>query len=205
MICVECRNIVSSVDKKKIHCIKCGKKVDKYSQTCQTLQHIDCLLLKSQIFIHFLVNDPISKLRLLSVALLQLSCMFVVHFAYITNTNIRLVPPYYLLFNMKFQFLYTTVYLGIICVLFKDLGIKRVLFVLTFSSFFNSFKILFALWRYDRLLPYFILEILNLCSNVAALKCFYSNHTKIFISLLLSKVLSFSITVLTVSNKPITI
>jgi hypothetical protein len=200
MICVECKNNVSIADKKKLHCVKCVKKVDKYYQTCQTLQHIDCLLLKSEIFIHYLVNDPISRLRLFSACILQLFCMFTVHFTYITNTNIKLVPPYYLLFDIRFQLLYASTYLSIICILFNDIGIKRILFLLTFSSYFNSFKILFALWRYDRLLPYFILEILNLCSNVAALKCFYSDHKKTFIYILMSKIFSFMIAVMLLSG-----
>ena len=201
MICVECKSKVPIENTKKIHCLKCNYKIDKYSQTSLTLQYIDCLLLKPQIYAHFLVNCRISNSRLFSTMLLQLLCILIGHLTYISNVEIPLLSQYAIMFDFRFQFPYFVTYLILNCVIFRHIGIKNVIFILLFSSFFNLFKILFAIWKYDIIFPYFILEILNLCSNVVAMKCFIPSHMKIFVHILVSKAFSFCIVSFFLSKK----
>lgn len=200
MICVECMSEVTSEYKKKVICKYCNKKIDKYRQTSNSLKYIDCLLLKPQIFVHFLINFEISNIRLVRTSLLQLLSIFTMNSAYANDKKAMNVTLDINISECSFQILSFISYFTLMCLSFRKLGIRKALFTLLFSSFFNLFKLMFSLWRYESIYSYLILEVLNFCSNVAAFKCFDSDHKRVFTSVLTCKVLSYAITVFITSQ-----
>lgn len=160
MFCVEC-GIYTKNNKSTVLCGHCNKKIDKYMTTNFTYKLIDCLLLNTKIFYHFLLNTPVTFKRFIKFLLLQMFCLFFVktdEFCFKTNLKIEIF------------------YYVIICgCLYRYICIPRVFFSILFSSFFNYFKILIYLWNYEKIQYYYIADFLNCCSNIVAMRIYNVN------------------------------
>ena len=182
MFCIEC-NKESKHCKQSTLCEFCCKKMDKYETTSQTYIFVDLILLKRTVFRHFLLNQKITFTRFLRIFILQL----IIHHIFVDSSfnktphlylkSILLEITYILLVNLTLHFK-------------SKMTFYKAIFVILFSSFFNYFKILMVLWDYNRHEYYFIVETLNCCSNIVALKIYEPNQILIIFTVLISKVVS---------------
>lgn len=156
-------------------CHSCGKKLDKYMQANDALKHIDILLLKEQVFNHELLNVEITSLRYAKFLLL-----------YILT---KLVVPC----NFKRQILKDLFYILFLKVSLARIRFFNLSFAIFFSSFFSYFKIVFMFLNYEHAAYDRILEFLDFCSNVCAIKSLEKNYFTIFSGFILSKMLALAL------------
>ncbi|ELA41995.1 uncharacterized protein VICG_01012 [Vittaforma corneae ATCC 50505] len=197
MFCVECRRRSVDSENKKIICTFCGKKIDKYTQANDTFKHIDCLLLKDQVFRHYLINHKITLDRFVCIYIWQLIPNILLHFSNVSISKMQIEELEVNLYfgNVLFQVTSQAFYTLLLYTLLGSVPFFKLLYSIHFSSFYNLFKIVFAVWEYKEIQFYAILEILNCCSNVCALKCFDEDHLKICSTVLISKIASYGILV----------
>lgn len=193
MFCIECKGSADDSNHKKIMCKLCGKKIDKYTQLNNTYSIIDCLLLKDQVFRHFILNNKNTTDGIFQLLIIHFSVLLVIKLSNLRISKV-IIKDLYLDLQIEspmFQILCFTTYLAILSLFLSRIGAAKLLFCILFSSFFSIFKVIFALWQYKDIQYYLIVEILNCCSNICALKCFDNNHLKICILVMLSKIASF--------------
>lgn len=203
MFCVECSKQVDTCLGKKILCKFCGMKYDKYNQTNDTYKFIDCLLLKEPVFRHYTLNKPANFERLFFLISIQIGVLFSIQ---LSNLKISTMLIRGIEYDMMFDRILTQtisqlIYILILHLLLRNIGFLKIAYCILFSSFFNLFKVLFVLWQYRDVQYYMIIETLNCCSNICALKSFSNNHPKICFVVIVSKGFAFFITVLFSSNK----
>lgn len=183
MICVECRESENSHRRAGTLCATCNKTIDRYAQACETYRYIDCLLLKDQVFRHYLLNIGITPSRYLKIVLLQLVSTIVLQIP-----SGSLVPSSAsCLTELQAQVLITLLYVCLLCAIFRSIGWYKIAFAVLFSSFFNYFRIIFVLWEYRDPQYHAVLELLNCCANITALKCFNSHRLKVLLAVLFSR------------------
>lgn len=195
MFCIECKKENEDSEHRKILCKFCGRKMDKYTQTNDTLKYIDCLLLKDQVFRHYLNNHKIDLGRLVYIYIWQLIPTIMLRFSNtgISKMQIEELEVDFHLDSIIFQSASQGLYILLLYILLHNIPFLKLMYSIHFSSFYNLFKIIFAVWEYREIQFYVILEILNCCSNVCALKCFDEEHLRICSTVLVSKIVSYGI------------
>lgn len=192
MFCIECEN---QNQNKKFLCKFCGKKTDKYLYTSNTYKFIDCILLKDQVYRHFILNHKINIESLFYTAILYFLPNILIFFSNIKISKLELDDLLidFHFDNIIFQVFNQILYLFILIVIFKNISKDLLIYSICFSSFFSFFKIFFIIWECQDVQFYVILDILNCCSNVCALKCFQKNPMYICMVVLGSKIFSYII------------
>lgn len=185
MICVECREPASDHGTTKTLCIHCNRRIDRYAQTSDTHRYVDCLLLKDQVFRHYLLNTEITPSRYLKVSLLQLVSMMVLQVPTGIPKSGSALGLHFT--ELKVQLLITPLYILLLGTAFRSVGWYKITFIVLFSSFFSYFRIVFVLWEYRDPQYHAVLELLNCCANITALKCFDSHRLKVLLFVLLSR------------------
>jgi hypothetical protein len=195
MFCIECKKENANFENKKILCLFCGKKVDKYIQTNDTYKILDCFLLKQPIFRHYLCNSMLGPSDLLLTLFFQHLSDFLLYFSNtkISKLEIDNIKIGFHFENITFRIICQFLYILFIKISFYNIPFIKLLHAIYFSSFFNYLKIIFAIWEYKDVQYYIILEILNCCSNICALKCYEDNHLKTCFTIIISKILSYAI------------
>lgn len=183
MICVECNFVVPAMREPCVLCPKCGLKIDKYSGTSDTYKILDCLLLKQQVFCHFLVNCKIPPFRFFKFLFFQLAISL-----FCFNSSVFAENSYFIRAIYSDLF-YTVLVTTLLHYKFRpgNISYYNIVFGLVFSSFYNYLKILFVIWQYSELYYFFVLEMMNTFSNICALKANGINHLHCLVLVLLSK------------------
>ncbi|KAM0680405.1 sterol homeostasis protein [Glugoides intestinalis] len=196
MFCIECKGFVNDLKNKKVMCKYCGKKIDKYMQLNNTYKLIDCLLLKDQVFRHFILNNKNTTYSIFEQLGIHFSVLLIIKLS-----NLRITKVFFKGFYLDLQFespmfqiFSFVVYILLLNIFTHRIRFSTLLFCILFSSFFNIFKIIFSFWQYNDIQYYLIIEILNCCSNICALKCFDNSHLKLCWFVILSKLASFILT-----------
>jgi lipid intermediate transporter len=200
LVCIECNVKADHNLKDKTLCVECAKKIDKYMEVNLTLKIIDLLLLKKPVFKHFLINNKFYTISFVNLVLTHLSCEILISFADFSVSNLIIKGERTLEINLRYssllaQILGNMVYMSILSICFPLLDRKKLLSAVLFSSFFNYFKILFALWSYREVKYFLIIEILNCAANALALDCYENDVIKVGSSVILSKILSLALVV----------
>lgn len=128
MFCVECGRKAEKISKQSVICKFCKNKLDKYEAMCSTYKYIDCLLMKLNVFNHYLLNNSLDIGRLIKHLIMQITCLLFVN-------EVKIV--------IELCF-----YLTVVIMLWGKAKPYRVVFSILFSSFFNYFKVLICLWKY---------------------------------------------------------
>lgn len=181
MICVECGRQGASQGGSKAQCIHCNERMDKYAQASEAYGYIDCLLLKEEAFRHYLLNVPVTPLRYLKIVLFQLMSMAAIQIP--GTPKLSCVQD---LLGWKVQVFITLLHVLVLAMIFRSAGWQKISFAVLFSSFFSYFRIILVLWECD---PHYnvILELLNCCANITALKCFDDRHLRVLQAVFISR------------------
>lgn len=156
--CIECgfpsQKIISKLSSTHhlVTCKNCNHPCDKYFEYTSIIKLIDLLLMKKQIFVHYIYNTSSSKLIFLYFILIFCKILY-----NLANFKISVLST---VFSELF-------YLSFLFVFYLDL--KTLFFALTISNYYYLFLVLMIIWEYQNFVFYFLVEMLVVISNSVAL------------------------------------
>lgn len=194
MICIECGKDAGK-PQRKIMCQSCGQKIDKYLHTNYAYRFIDCIVLRDQVFRHLFLNQELSLYRFLCAIGSQVLPHLFLYYSRLSVTRMSLEADEIDLHleDPAFQICALILYILLVYIFFRSLSMIMIAFCICSSSFFSLFKIIFVLWKYQKVHFYVALEILNCCSNICALKCFEKDYFKVYATVMVSKIASYTL------------
>lgn len=174
--CIECGTKYQHNSEKTTFCKNCHQNCDKYFEFSDTIKLLDILLMKKEIFRHYIFNYE-GNSKLLKFGILMILCKIIYRIEktckYSGIGNIMICIG-----NCLLEFLF---YFSMILLTYrKNDGItyKNVFDAIVVSSYYYLFILFIILWQYESVQYFYLLEVLTAFSNSVALSSMKSRESK---------------------------